>query len=68
MVSKQELDFPCTCGHENSAHRKENAWQDGAGRYCMIIEHVNGQAVYVDMCRDYKRDNLKYLEILNDKS
>lgn len=65
MADKNSL-FTCVCGHEFVDHYSKNDvnFNIVGYRFCMVT--TKGEALqldqYIDTCRDYRPDNLKYLE------
>lgn len=54
------IDFPCECGHEKSLH-KDGIFISGCRK--RIGWGIKGTD-WADDCKEYKSDNLKYLEQL----
>jgi hypothetical protein len=57
-----DIDFPCVCGHEALDHPK-------IGKYGYIMceecfrENINSWRIRELSCKEYKPDNLRYLEM-----
>lgn len=63
LVVKMENSYPCVCGHSKNLHY-DNDFVSGCAK--RIGWGIRGTR-WVDDCREFKPDNLKYLEQKYDK-
>lgn len=60
-MTNKKFYFPCICGHPVDKHLSEADpnWDNIGRHFCLARDIANR---YLDNCRDYRPDNLRWLE------